>query len=305
MLRPASGIRAGEAETGGARRGLLILGLRKNTPRSKAIEIVEQWLELKHRVGRKDPESAERLYGVDRVSHDVGFNFDQHAPALRLAEAAGQLIKSHAGEFWEDGRLMDALRLLETFVASRLLHVVTNTLALTPDPATLSSRYYTAENRREIAEKQESIINDLASQKTFVELSPKSNEVVSRRTREREYWIPRRMDYFINRGLRIVLTDDDPGIFETNLPLEYVRVALGWSPYGPVAFRTLEALLKNSRRMAEEMAPGGPVRPKRGANRPLLLGAAFIAFLASAFTSNTHAMKPNHQPHAGAGLSAA
>jgi adenosine deaminase len=237
------GIMEGEKTSPGAQ-GALILGIRKNLDGAKAEKLVEQWLALKEHFAKTKPAYAQRMLGIDSVGHEGGFFFKNHRKAFERARAAGQWIKVHVGEFWEPGHLMEALEQIETVVDSGLADQITNAIALFVNPASLNSGLYTEEMRQSIMQTQERIIKKVVNRHIFIEISPSSNHRIARQNRRREGALFHRVDMLMYRGLLVVPTSDDPGLFETDLPLEFLQLYLGWTAYGAVSFEFLERLLQ-------------------------------------------------------------
>jgi hypothetical protein len=157
----------------------------------------------------------------------------------------------HVGEFWQPGKLLQALERVEKVIDSSVVDQITNTLSLLVNPDTLNVEQYDEATRHAIARKQYEIIKKLRKREMFVEISPTSNERISRFGRRVEGWQFQRLDVLIQRGLPILVTDDDPGIFETDLPLEFVQLYLGWTAYGPVGYKLWKRLLSNNEVLLE------------------------------------------------------
>ena len=268
------GMLAGEREAnrgpGPPVRGALLLGLRKTASPEKAVSLVQQWVGLRERFMVSHPEFARRIFGIDSIGYESGFTYGTHREAFDLARAHGQWLQAHAGERWPEEPIEQALLRLEPFIEGGF-HSTVNDNALFADPATFPRRLFSAERKAALAALQERIAESAIRRRVWLQFSPASNEVNSSDSRNREEWGYRRIDEWILKGLRLLVTDDDPGVFETNLPLEFLQLYMGTTAYGPVGIAALKRLLHNSRlfyeqslrRLDQPLQPGHAPRTRR------------------------------------------
>jgi hypothetical protein len=249
------GILAGEHEAEQLRlrpvRGALLLALRKITSPEKAASLVRQWVDLRQNFIVSHPEFARRMYGIDSIGYESGLRLDTHREAFDLARAHGQWLQGHVGEWWPDDHMEEALLALDHSIEEGF-HATINNIALLVDPSTLSDRWFSAERKKALASLQERIVESAIRHHVWLPFSPTSNEVHSQSSRHHQKWNFRRLDPWILKGLRLLVTDDDPGVLETNLPLEFLQLYMGTTAYGPIGFAALKKLLHNSRLFSQQ-----------------------------------------------------
>jgi hypothetical protein len=229
-------------------RGALLLGLRKTVTSQMAESLVGRWLNLREDLKESD---RPRMYGVDSIGYETGFELETHQSAFELARSAGQWLQMHVGERWPDEPIESALLRLQRVINARFNSVV-NMNALLADPNTLSAKLYSDGLRASVAAFQEQIVVESIKNQTWLQFSPESNKINSSADRNRMGWGFRRLDAWIEKGLLLLPTEDDPGIFETNLPLEFFQLYMGTTAYGPISYAALKRLVFNSGLFAKE-----------------------------------------------------
>jgi len=201
------GIREGEEATGEKIFGVLILGIRKSLTADEAENLLNEWLALRDDWKESRPDDAARLYGVDSVGEEIGIDPSLQAYVFAQADDAEQLVAYHIGELWELGGLMDALERIQYIVDHGAAALLTNPIALFVNAETLRGDLYPPAARRRIRIRQEQLWNQLANQPRVLEISPTSNEIMTRALRREEGWRLIPMKTFLNMGIPITVTD--------------------------------------------------------------------------------------------------
>jgi len=226
-------IRAEEAE-GHRIQAKLILGLKKGITASQAQKTIEVWLDLKKEWERSRPEFAEKLYGVDTADAEEDYDPRVHEPAMRKARDQGQVVLSHMGEFWRPGELLKALKRVEQMIDSGVVSIVTNPTCLFVDSRTLNENLYPADAKEAVRKAQAALWRKFSDQGVAIEISPSSNDWLTRKVRRLEGWRLSSLSSKLNQGVRICVTDDDATIFDTSFLNELKKLYLGQTPYGRV-----------------------------------------------------------------------
>ncbi len=252
ILAAAEGLLEGEKASDDRTRGVLIFAVRKSYSAEESSILVDRWLALKKELFASRPELAERLFGVDWIEYETRTSdFGRVKEPFTRAAEQGQWVKAHVGEMWAPGQLMEALQRIKTVVDSGLVRQITNPIALFVDPKTVRPDLYPQMDPQAIQALQESILKEIRRRKIIIEVSPTSNEQISQDTRTAEGWAFTPIAKMLDRGLWIVVTDDDPGHFNTQFAEEHLRVYQGRTIYGPVSLNGLKHLLHNSEHLTE------------------------------------------------------
>jgi adenosine deaminase len=192
--------------------------------RQEMLQRVKDLIALKQKWEKDNPALARHLIGVDTAGSEVGYLNWTHLPALRLAALEGLSVTTHAGEAWEAGNMMGALRRIErdvkSGVVSRIGHATA--IGIFPQDVNFTHSYQEA---RAIKQLQIDLMNEIFRRRITIETNPTSNVMLS------EGVIPDRsrqpVQFFHRRGLAVAVSQDNSWILHTGgLSSEFARVWL-------------------------------------------------------------------------------
>lgn len=236
------GIMAGEKLAGGDGKGVLILSIRKDLPPGTARNALRNFLDLYAEWMDTDPCLAEKLFGVDSIGPEGSFDPALSIPLFQDALEYPLKVFHHLGETWEDGALLYKLRQIDHLVSNLEVSFLTNPLALLVDYQTLSNRLYSWRDIQELHALREQILSRIIGNGITLEISPTSNDVLTRKKRKCEGWQFLPLRDIMRAGVRISVTDDDGEIFETSLLDEYRKLFFGSTPYGSIGLEEIKGL---------------------------------------------------------------
>lgn len=147
-------------------------------------------------------ENKESFIALDLADNEVGFEARPYAPVFQKAKKNGLSITVHAGEALAEGSEQNVVVSIDELGATRIGHGI---------------QIY----------RNPEVLDYVVKTGTVLEVCPKSNWLTSA--------IPTYEDHPINilreKGVKVTVNSDDPGIFESSLLVEYdiLEKHLGWT----------------------------------------------------------------------------
>ena len=140
--------------------------------------------------------------GLDLADNEVGFEATPYAPCFQRAKKEGLGITVHAGEVLEPGSENNVLISIEELGATRIGHGIQ-------------------------VIRSEKIIEKVIKNNVVLEVCPKSNWLTSAISSYTEHPINRLKE----KGVKVTVNSDDPGIFKSHLFVEYeiLEKHLSWT----------------------------------------------------------------------------
>lgn len=146
--------------------------------------------------------NKDTFIGLDLADNEVGFEAKPYAPCFQKAKKAGLNITVHAGEALEPNSEANVMVSIEELGATRIGHGI------------------------QII-RNEKILKHVVDHGIVLEVCPKSNWLTSAVTSYKDHPINALRD----KGVKVTVNSDDPGIFESSLLVEYriLEKNLGWT----------------------------------------------------------------------------
>ncbi len=158
--------------------------------------------------------NKDTFIGLDLADNEVGFEAKPYGPCFQKAKAAGLNITVHAGEASEPDSEQNVIVSIDELGASRIGHGI------------------------QII-RNEKVLKYVVDQGIVLEVCPKSNLLTSAILSYDQHPINALRD----KGVKITVNSDDPGIFESSLLVEYriLEEHLGWTEKDFVAANDIAA----------------------------------------------------------------
>lgn len=156
----------------------------------------------------------ESFIGLDLADNEVGFEATPYAPCFQKARKEGLGITVHAGEVLEPGSENNVLISIEKLGATRIGHGIQ-------------------------VIRNEKIIKEVIKNNVVLEVCPKSNWLTSVVSSYTEHPINRLRE----KGVKVTVNSDDPGIFRSHLFIEYeiLEKHLNWTKQDFIESNTIAA----------------------------------------------------------------
>ncbi|MBI4341070.1 MAG: nucleoside monophosphate kinase, partial [Candidatus Omnitrophica bacterium] len=238
------GLTRAERETKGRLRTGLLMGLVQGLTPGQAMAQVAALVRIRNRWRATHPAGdADKLLGIDSLRTDPSFDPQRHLEAFKLAKREGLHVGIHLAEAWLPGELEATLRHARALLDEGIVERAANLNALLVDPESLPEV-----ERATIRALQEEIIALLVAQGIPVEVNPTSNERLSQSLRDVEGWRFRDVTELIDRGVHVVVGQDNSETFVTGgLSREIARLGLTGIMGRPLSLRTIWRLARRSR----------------------------------------------------------
>lgn len=147
-------------------------------------------------------ENKDSFVALDLADNEVGFEARPYAPVFQKAKKSGLSITVHAGEALAEGSEQNVVVSIDELGATRIGHGIQ-------------------------IHRNPEVLDYVVKTGTVLEVCPKSNWLTSA--------VPTYADHPINflrdKGVKVTVNSDDPGIFESSLLVEYdiLEKHLGWT----------------------------------------------------------------------------
>jgi adenosine deaminase len=196
-----------------------------------------------------NPLMAKKLYGVDSIGFEEQFDIFDHLDLFLKASDNGFKVFYHIGEQWSPGTLQEKLHQMNNLLKNIQISYITNPVALLIDSATLDRGLYPKEANHCIQSLQIEILEKLINASTVLEISPTSNDILSRQLRQFEAWKFLPLHEILEKGPTFVIGDDNGGIFETNYLEEFRKLYFGETSLGRLDIPFLKRFVLNSEKI--------------------------------------------------------
>jgi adenosine deaminase len=246
------GIIDGEKLTRDRVRGVLILGIRKDISPDAAKNALRNLLDVRTEWAYSNPAFSEKLYGVDSIGPEDSFDPSAFSSLFSEAFENKLSIFHHIGETWEDGRLLSKLQQIQRLISQHNISYLTNPVALLVNYETLNNNLYSKNSIQELITIQQQILSEVIHKSITLEISPTSNDILTQKKRRSEGWQFMPLKNIIQQGVRILVTDDDGSVFETDLLGEYQKLYFGTTSYGTIGLDEIKKLISDGQRVSRE-----------------------------------------------------
>jgi adenosine deaminase len=253
------GILDGEREGGERGKVVLFLALRKDMPPEKAFRRLRIWNETRVRQAQANPQVARIMVGIDSVGSERQFQLDEQTPVWEEASANGCALTCHLGEQWEPGGLLTRLEQIQELLERVQVAYLTNANALWVDTGSLARSGRSQAEVRQISDLQAQICARLIQQGVILEISPTSNDVLTRTRRRQEGWQFVPLQVMLARGVSIAVTDDSSLIFRTSYLDELRRLYHGTTAFGRIGPAEIGKIVETSEVVYAQVCAGREV----------------------------------------------